>query len=444
MQQSTLKNNYTNTSPKMNTQHAPSYYAASANPSPHRPALQGDIETDICIIGAGYTGLSAALFLVENGFKVTILEAAKVGFGASGRNGGQIVNSFSRDIDTIEQQIGIEKAKIFGQMAFEGNRIIRERIATYSIQCDLKNGGVFAALTAKQMKHLEHQQKLWARHGHSSVEMLDKNQIRNIVNTDLYTGGSIDHSGGHFHSLNLALGEAEAFERLGGVIYEHSEVTSITRGAHPEAHTQSGRVKTRIIIVAGNAYLGNLVPELNAKSMPCGTQVITTSQLPAEVAKSILPQDYCVEDCNYLLDYYRLTGDNRLLFGGGVIYGARDPANIEAIIRPKLERTFPQLKGVKIDFAWTGNFSLTLSRLPQMGTLGKHNNIFYSQGCSGHGITYTHLAGKVLCEAIMGQTDRFNALSQLPHYPFPGGRIMQIPLTAIGAAYYNLRDRFNI
>lgn len=428
----------------MNTPYAPTYYAATANPVPNRPALQGEINADICIIGAGYTGLSTGLFLAERGLKVVVLEAAKVGFGATGRNGGQIVNSFSRDIDAIERQVGHDAAKVFGQMAFEGNRIIRERIATYNIQCDLKNGGVFAAFTSKQMRHLEHQRKLWARHGHNTVDMLDKKQMSNIVGSDVYVGGSIDHSGGHFHSLNLALGEAAAIESLGGTIYEQSPVIRIERGAKPVVVTEQGRVNARIVVVAGNAYLGNLVPELSAKSMPCGSQVVTTAPLPADLAKSLIPNDYCIEDCNYLLDYYRLTGDNRLLYGGGVIYGARDPKNVEAIIRPKMLKTFPQLQNVKIDYAWTGNFLLTLSRLPQVGTLGEHNNIFYSQGCSGHGITYTHLAGKVLSEAIMGQRDRFNAFAQLPHYPFPGGRLMRVPFTAVGAAYYSLRDKFGI
>ena len=428
----------------MNTPYAPTYYAATANPVPNRPALQGEINADICIIGAGYTGLSTGLFLAERGLKVVVLEAAKVGFGATGRNGGQIVNSFSRDIDAIERQVGHDAAKVFGQMAFEGNRIIRERISTYNIQCDLKNGGVFAAFTPKQMRHLEHQRKLWAHHGHNTVDMLDKKQMSNIVGSDVYVGGSIDHSGGHFHSLNLALGEAAAIESLGGTIYEQSPVIRIERGAKPVVVTEQGRVNARIVVVAGNAYLGNLVPELSAKSMPCGSQVVTTAPLPADLAKSLIPNDYCIEDCNYLLDYYRLTGDNRLLYGGGVIYGARDPKNVEAIIRPKMLKTFPQLQNVKIDYAWTGNFLLTLSRLPQVGTLGEHNNIFYSQGCSGHGITYTHLAGKVLSEAIMGQRERFNAFAQLPHYPFPGGRLMRVPFTAVGAAYYSLRDKFGI
>ncbi|WP_061242371.1 FAD-binding oxidoreductase [Ectopseudomonas composti] len=424
------------------TAYPQSYYAASATPVPQRPALQGEVETDVCIIGAGYTGLSTALFLLENGFKVSIVEAAKVGFGASGRNGGQIVNSYSRDIDVIERTVGPKQAQLLGQMAFEGGRIIRERIAKYDIQCDLKDGGVFAALTTKQMGHLEAQKKLWERYGHTQLELMDAKRIREVVASENYIGGMLDMSGGHIHPLNLALGEAAAVESLGGVIYEQSPATRIERGANPVVHTPEGRIKAKFVVVAGNAYLGNLVPELAAKSMPCGTQVITTEPLSDELAASLLPQDYCVEDCNYLLDYYRLTGDKRLIYGGGVVYGARDPANIEAIIRPKMLKTFPQLKDVKIDFAWTGNFLLTLSRLPQVGRIG--DNIYYSQGCSGHGVTYTHLAGKVLAEALRGQAERFDAFAGLPHYPFPGGRLFQVPFSAIGAWYYTLRDKLGV
>lgn len=421
------------------TPYPQSYYAASANPVPARPELEGDTQTDVCIIGAGYTGLSTALFLLENGFKVTVVEAAKVGFGASGRNGGQIVNSYSRDIDVIERTVGPKQAQLLGQMAFEGGRIIRERIAKYDIKCDLKDGGVFAAFTAKQMGHLESQKKLWERYGHTQLELLDGKRIREVVASENYIGGMLDMSGGHIHPLNLALGEAAAMESLGGVIHEQSPAIRVERGDNPVVYTPKGSVKAKFVVVAGNAYLGNLLPELMAKSMPCGTQVITTEPLSDEMARSLLPQDYCVEDCNYLLDYFRLSGDNRLIYGGGVVYGARDPSNIEAIIRPKMLKTFPQLKNVKIDFAWTGNFLLTLSRLPQVGRLG--DNIYYSQGCSGHGVTYTHLAGKVLAEALRGQAERFDAFASLPHYPFPGGHLFQVPFSALGAWYYSLRDK---
>ncbi len=424
------------------TQHVDSYYAASRNPRVDYPALTEVVETDVCVIGAGYTGLSTALFLLENGFRVTVLEAAKVGFGASGRNGGQIVNSYSRDIDVIEKQVGARQAQLLGEMAFEGGRIIRERVAKYGIQCDLKDGGVFAAITDKQMGHLESQKKLWERYGHTQLELMDQRRIREVVGTDRYVGGMLDMSGGHIHPLNLALGEAAAVASLGGAIHEQSPATRIDRGPQPVVHTPNGQVKAKFVVVAGNAYLGGLVPELASKSMPCGTQVIATEPLSDELARSLLPQDYCVEDCNYLLDYFRLSGDKRLIYGGGVVYGARDPADIEAIIRPKLLKTFPQLKDVKIDYTWTGNFLLTLSRLPQVGRIGE--NIYYSQGCSGHGVTYTHLAGKVLAEALRGQAERFDAFAGLPHYPFPGGQLLRVPFTALGAIYYQLRDRLGI
>ena len=422
-----------------NTPYPASYYAATANMTKERPALQEAKQTDVCVIGAGYTGLSTALFLLEKGFSVIVLEAAKVGFGASGRNGGQIVNSYSRDLDSIERSVDSSAAKLIGQMAFEGGRIIRERVARYNIQCDLKDGGVFAALSQKQMHHLEAQKALWERYGYHQLELLDEQGIKRVVASDRYIGGMLDKQGGHIHPLNLALGEAAAVESLGGVVYENSPAVRIERGEQPLIHTPTGNVRAKFVVVAGNAYLGDLIPELAAKSMPCGTQVIATEPLDDELARSLLPQDYCVEDCNYLLDYYRLSADKRLIYGGGVVYGARDPADIESIIHPKMLKTFPQLAKVRIDYAWTGNFLLTLSRLPQVGRLG--NNIYYSQGCSGHGVTYTHVAGKVIAEALSGQAERFDAFASLPHYPFPGGRRFQAPLSALGALYYSLRDR---
>ena len=421
------------------TPYPPSYYAASANPAPSRPPLLGAHETDVCVIGAGYTGISTALFLLEHGFRVTVLEAAQVGFGASGRNGGQIVNSYSRDLDVIEQQVGPEQARLLGDMAFEGGRIIRERVQRYAIDCDLKDGGVFGAVNHKQLAQLEQQKRLWERYGYGQLELLDGRGVRGVVNTERYVGGMLDGGGGHIHPLNLVLGQAAAVESLGGVIHEQSAAIRVEQGASPVVYTERGQVSARFVVVAGNAYLGDLLPSLAAKSMPCGTQVIATETLGAELAHELLPQDYCVEDCNYLLDYYRLSADKRLIFGGGVVYGARDPADIEALIQPNLLNTFPQLRDVQIDYAWTGNFLLTLSRLPQVGRLG--SNIYYSQGCSGHGVTYTHVAGKVLAEAIRGQAQRFDAFAALPHYPFPGGRLFRIPLTALGAWYYQLRDR---
>ncbi|KUE80613.1 gamma-glutamylputrescine oxidoreductase [Aeromonas schubertii] len=424
------------------TEHVKSFYAASANPHAPWPTLTGDQECDVCVVGGGYTGLSSALHLAERGYQVVLLEAARIGFGASGRNGGQIVNSYSRDIDTIERNCPPEQARLLGNMLFEGGDIIRERIERYQIQCDFRQGGVFAADTEKQLHELKAQKERWGRWGNDQMELLDKEGIRDVVQTERYVGGLLDKRGGHIHPLNLALGEAEAIRSLGGRIFEQSPVTDIVPGERVLVKTGQGTVKARFVVVAGNAYLGNLVPELAAKSMPCGTQVVATEVLGEERARELLPQNYCVEDCNYLLDYYRTTGDHRLIYGGGVVYGARDPADIERLIMPKLLKTFPQLAGVKVEYTWTGNFLLTLSRLPQFGRIG--SNIYYMQGYSGHGVTCTHLAGKLLAEALAGQAERFDAFARLPHYPFPGGRLLRVPLTAMGAVWYSLRDSLGV
>ncbi len=426
----------------MDQNHVASYYAATANDTIARPALSGNHDCDICIVGAGFTGISSALHLAEAGFKVIVLEAARIGFGASGRNGGQLVNSYSRDIDVIEQRYGQALGQTLGAMAFEGGDIIRERIARYEIDAHYKPGGIFAAFNARQFDELKAQAELWHRFGHNELEILDAQALRAHIASDLYVGGLLDHRGGHIHPLNLLLGEAQAFEALGGEIYEQSRVVDIKRGSAPVVHTANGTVSAGRILLAGNAYLGGLIPELASRSMPCGTQIIATAPLPEALAHSLIPGGHCVEDCNYKLDYYRMTSDLRLLYGGGVTYGGGDPASIEQFLRPRFERTFPQLKGTKIDFAWGGDFLLTLSRLPQVGQL--EPNLYYAQGYSGHGVTTTHLMGRLIAEHMQGQNERFDAFASLPHLPFPGGRLLRKPYTAAGALYYGLRDRLGI
>ncbi len=423
--------------------HVNSYYAATRNFKGDFPVLEGAVDCDVCIIGAGYTGLSSALFLAEAGYSVTVLEAAKVGFGASGRNGGQLVNSYSRDVDVIEERYGDKTAEILGSMIFEGADIIRQRIQHYDIQCDYRPGGIFAAMNKKQLNGLAEQKKSWERYGNKNLKMLDKADIKREVGSDAYVGGLLDMQGGHIHPLNLALGEASAIIGLGGKIYEQSAAVEITYGEPITVRTAKGVVRAKYLLIAGNAYLPQgLDNRVTSKSMPCGSQIVVTEPLSEKVARSLIKNNYCVEDCNYLLDYYRLTADNRLLYGGGVVYGAREPDDIEQLIKPKILKTFPQLKDVKIDYRWTGNFLLTMSRMPQFGRIEK--NAYYMQGYSGHGVTCSHLAGKLISEMIRGDAERFDAFASLPHMPMIGGRTFSAPLTALGAVYYSLRDRFGI
>lgn len=422
--------------------HAPSYYAATAHAAPERPALAGAVSTQVCVVGAGFSGLATAVSLAERGYDVVVVEASHVGWGASGRNGGQLVNGYSRDLDVVESRYGTEAAKALGSMAFEGAAIIRERVARYGIDCDLRDGGVFAALNDNQLNELKTRVTSWQSYGHDELQMLDETAIREHTNTDLYVGGLLDNRGGHLHPLNLALGEAAALESLGGVIYERSPVTKVQSGAKPMVHTAGGQVRADTVVVCGNAYLGKAVPALRDRVMPVATQVMATEPLGAETANRLMPAGSCVEDCNYMLDYYRMSADHRLLFGGGTVYGGTTPADIEAKLRPHLKRTFPELADVRIDYAWSGNFALTLTRIPHMGEL--EDNVYFSHGYSGHGVTTTHLAGRLIAEAIAGERDRFEAFAALRNYPFPGGRLFRVPLSMLGSWYYQAREKMGL
>lgn len=422
--------------------HAPSYYAATANDRRLRPQLTGETRADVCVIGAGFTGISAALALVERGFSVVVLEAERVGFGASGRNGGQIVNGYSRDLAVIERRLGHEKTLAFGRMSLEGGRIIRERVQQYEIDCDLRAGNVVAAFSPRQLRELEHVKRVWERHGHAGLELVDRHGMGGIVATDRYVGGLLDRFGGHLHPLNLVLGEVAAVERLGGRIYERSRVVAVDTGESPVAHTTDGAVTAKFLLVCGNAYLAGLLPALGGKIMPVSSQQIATAPLGEDLAARLLPANYCVEDANYILDYFRRTADHRLLYGGGVGYGGGDPESIIGLIRPKMLKTFPSLADTPIDFAWSGNFALTLTRLPHVGRLSP--TTYFSHGDSGHGVTTTHLLGVVLAEAVAGQAERFDVWAGLPYLPFPGGQALRVPLTALGALWYDMRDRLGI
>ncbi|MEM9268908.1 MAG: FAD-binding oxidoreductase, partial [Pseudomonadota bacterium] len=288
------------------TEHTQSYYAASANPAPPRPPLEGEHQADVAVLGGGFSGLSAALHLAEAGYHVKLVEAAKVGWGASGRNGGQIVNGLNASLEKIERTFGQDAQRFVGHLVQEGGKIIRDRIARYDIQCDLREGNLFAAYTDAQMRELVAKKTLWARFGMTDHQMLSREEIREHVASDVYAGGMIDHTGGHLHPLNLALGQAAALESLGGVIFEQSLVTSVDHAAaRPSLTTSTGQITADALVICGNAYLGDALPELSARVLPCSTQVMATE--PLVDPQAILPTDLCVEDVRYILDYYRLS-----------------------------------------------------------------------------------------------------------------------------------------
>ncbi|MCB1351276.1 MAG: FAD-binding oxidoreductase [Rhodobacteraceae bacterium] len=419
-----------------------SYYAASANPAAARPPLEGERKVEVCIVGGGFSGLSAGIELAERGHEVVLLEGARIGWGASGRNGGQIVNGLNASLETITARYGRDTADFVGTVVQTGGEIIRDRVARYGIECDLRDGNIFTAFTAKQMQELEAKQSLWRRHGHDNFEMLDRAALSRHIASDIYLGGMLDHSGGHMHPLNLALGEAAAFESLGGTIHELSRVTSVENPAgRPVVRTATGAIRPEVLILAGNAYLGHLVPELENRIMPFSTQIIATEPL-GERGRALLPTNMCVEDVRYILDYYRLSADGRLLFGGGTVYGGSDPADIRAKLLPSLEKVFPDLKGVGIDFAWSGNCAISFSRVPQMGRLG--NATYFAQGYSGHGVVGSHLFGQILGKAVDGDRSSFDVFQKVPWIPFPGGRRFAVPYSVVGSWWYALRDRLGM
>jgi gamma-glutamylputrescine oxidase len=420
-----------------------SYYAATAHPAPARPALAGEAEADVCVVGGGFTGLSAALALAERGYKVVVVEAAKVGWGASGRNGGQVVNGLNAGLETIGRRYGAGTAEFVAGVVQEGGRIIRERVARYGIDCDLKDGQLFAAFTTRQMRELEAKQALWRRHGHDNFELIDRAGMRRHVASEAYVGGMLDRSGGHLHPLNLALGQAAAVEGLGGVIHEGSPVARVEgiATAAPVVRTARGAVRARAVILAGNAYLGGVVPEIADRVMPFSTQIMATEPL-GERGRRLLPTDVCVEDLRYVLDYYRLSADGRLLWGGGTVYGGTDPADIRAKLLPNLRRIFPGLGEVRIDFAWSGNCAISFSRVPQLGRIGPA--VSFAQGYSGHGVVGSHLFGRILAEAVSGDLSRFDVFARVPWIPFPGGRRFAVPYSVLGSWWYGLRDRLGV
>lgn len=423
--------------------HVDSWYAATARPVPLGGALAGDVEADVCIVGGGYTGLSAALALAEAGADVVVLEAEAVGWGASGRNGGQVVNGLNASLPKIAGQYGQAAADFVGGLLQEGAELIKARIARYDIACDWRPGNVYAACTAAHMRELEAKQALWRRHGMDDHELLDAAALRRHVDSTFYVGGMLDHSGGHLHPLNLALGEAAAVVGLGGRVHEASPVRRLEReGDRMRAVTDAGSVRAAHVVLCGNAYMTGVAPELENRIMPVSTQIVVTEPLGADRAGALLPTDVCIEDVRYVLDYYRRTADHRLLFGGGIVYGGTDPADVRARLRPNLERVFPQLRGVRLEHAWSGNFALSFSRVPQLGRLD--SGAWFAHGYSGHGVTGSHLFGAILAEAIGGDARRFERFAALRHRPFPGGRALRVPYSVAGSWFYALRDRLGI
>jgi gamma-glutamylputrescine oxidase len=421
-----------------NSEHVKSYYATTAHPAPEHPCLEGRIDADVCILGAGLTGLSAAIELAEAGYRVVVLEAQRVGWGASGRSGGQAIFGFSCDQSKIAALIGQEDSKKLFDWSLEGLRIIHERRRKFAIDCDWRDGHAHVPIKPRQVVELKAWQRDLAENYGYNVEWWDQAGLREQLATDRYLGALYDPNSGHLHPLNYTLGLARAAVSLGVRIFEGSQVTALTRGDKPLFKTTLGEVSCDFAVLAGNAYVHGIAPELDSRIMPVGTYIGATEPLGAERAKSLIKNGMAVADVNWALDYFRLSADNRLLFGGRASYSTLPPPNLRGTLLRRMVRVFPQLEGVKLDQAWGGYVDISLNRAPHWGRLGR--NIYFAQGFSGHGIAATGLAGRVISEAIRGQAERLDVFAKIPHQPFPGGRALRTPLLVAAMAWFKMRD----
>ncbi len=417
--------------------HPDSWYAASANPAPAHPRLEGEVSADVCVVGGGFTGLSAALHVAERGYDVVLLEGERIGWGASGRNGGQICTGFSKGMEAVEEKLGMEAARACWAVAEEAKAEIRARVERHNIDCGLKWGYLHAATKPSAMEGLKQYQESLARYGCEDTRLLDRVALMERLKSPAYHGALWEGGAGHFHPLNYALGLADAAAAAGVQIFERSPVERVATGPKPAAYTDEGAVRAKHLVLAGNAYLGAVSRPLYRRIMPVASYVLATEPLGEDGARTTLPGDDAVSDTNFIVDYFRLSEDRRMLFGGRASYSQIRPRDLCAFIRPRLLKVFPQLAGARLDYCWEGNIGITVDRMPDIGRLD--GEVWYAQGFSGHGVALAGMYGKLIAEAIAGQAERFDLMARFRHPPFPGGKL-RTPMLTLAMLWYRMRD----
>jgi gamma-glutamylputrescine oxidase len=417
-----------------------SWYAATSDIDAVRAPLSGEVTADVCVIGAGYTGLSAALHLASAGRKVIVLEAQRVGFGASGRNGGQLGSGQRVEQRSLEQMMGVTSARYLWELGQEAKNLVKSLISKYQIECNLRPGIAWTAETKTDVddlyRYAEHMQRNYNYH----YDILSSNSFHEICPSPAYKGGIIDWDAGHLHPLRFAIGLAHATETAGGIIHERSAVLDVTEGNLTTICTEDGVITANHVIYACNGYLGGLKKSISSYVMPINNFIAATAPLGPDTV-NVLTRDIAVSDSRFVVNYFRLSHDGRLLFGGGETYGYRFPTNIESTVRKPMCQIFPQLRDTAIDFVWGGTLAITMNRLPHIARVGL--NALSASGYSGHGIgTATH-AGKLMADAVIGESEGFDSMAAIPKISFPGGRALRSPLLALAMAWYGIRDRLS-
>jgi len=419
-------------------QHTGSYYAATVNQVTDYAPLRGAQNADVCVIGAGFTGISTALHLAERGYRVHVVEANRIGWGASGRNGGQIIDGVSGE-KKIAKRLGQDGERIMWEMAWAGHDIIRERVETYAIDCDLKWGYLDVAIKKRHIRaQIDDFEALEKYNFPHEYKLLSKEETVSLIGTEAYIGALMNMGNGHLHPLNLCIGEAMAAVSLGATVYEQSPVLRIEHGAKPCVITEQGSVTADFVVIAGNAY-HFIEPKLRGKMFPVNSFIIATEPLTEDQVNSINPKDLAVCDPNFVLEYFRLSADKRLLFGGRCNYSGSDPEIIKRTLVPKMLRIYPRLAKIKIDYAWGGTIGVPINRVPQLGRIS--SNVFFSQGYSGHGVNVTHLAGQIMADTVAGTFERFDMFANIKPIVIPGAHTFRNQMVALGVLYYKIKDR---
>jgi gamma-glutamylputrescine oxidase len=418
--------------------HAPSLYAATTQLPDASPPLEGDASADVVVLGAGLTGLSAAIELAQRGLRVVVLEAQRVGWGASGRSGGQAIFGFGCDQTKIEALVGRQEARRLFDCSLEGIALLHARRAAFGIDCDWRDGHAHVPIKPRQVRELQAWRGDLAAHYDYPLEWWDRERLRATLASDRYLGALYDPRSGHLQPLAYTLGLARAARGLGVRIFEHSPVTTLRREPKPVLRTANGAVTADFAVLAGNAYVRGIAPELDARIMPVGTYIGATEPLGEDAARALIGNDMAVADVNWALDYFRRSADHRLLFGGRASYSTLPPPNLRATLLRRMRRVFPQLRDTRLDYCWGGYVDISMNRAPHWGRLSP--SIYFAQGFSGHGVAATGLAGRVIAEAVVGQAGRLDAFARIPHRPFPGGRALRTPLLVAAMAWYKLRD----
>lgn len=418
----------------------PSYYSATATKLADFPVLQDSVEADVCIIGGGYTGLSSALHLAKKGYKVVLLEAQKVGWGASGRNGGHCGVGQRKDQEELENMVGMEKARMMWDFSLEAVKTVTDLVKEHNIDCDLKPGILHVASKAKHASWMQEDVALLrTRYNYEGARYVDKHEVGQLVGSESFHGGQLDDVSVHLHPLNLALGLAKACADAGVSIYEHSSVTKYDDGETVQVYTDQGKVAAKFMIMACNGYLGKLESKMAGKIMPINNFVLATEPLGDDLAREIIRDDTAVADTLFVVNYWKLSADKRLIFGGGENYSSQFPKDIKSFVRKYMLQTYPQLENTKIDYGWGGTLAITLNRMPHFGRL--QPNVLFAQGFSGHGVPTAIMAGKLLSEAVSGTAERFDIMADVPTPTFPGGTLLRWPGLVAGMLFYSMMDR---